>query len=123
MSYIACIQDQPDYIRVTLSGSFDSQEELFDFAALLVRMGEEYSKTRALVDRRRLNDKTDLMDVYRLSESDLTVRSAMKGVRIACLAADHNLEHLRSFETVMPNRSLIYRVFTDEDEAVDWLTA
>lgn len=121
MPYKASFQYQGTYLKVTLSGSLESTEELFDYAQLLVRMGEEYQTRRALVDKRKLEDKTDLMDAYQLSESKLTADSAMKGVRIACLADSTNLEHLTAYETVMQNRSLNYKIFTDEDLATAWL--
>ena len=121
MPYFTSLQYLNGYLRVTVTGTLESVEELFNYARLLAKEGEEHQTTRALVDERKLVDHTDLMDAYILSESDFTADMAMRGVRVACLAGPENLEQTMAFETVMQNRSLNYRVFTDEDTATAWL--
>jgi hypothetical protein len=123
MPYTIAIQHLDSYIRVTTSGTIDSFEELFEYAALLVQKGEEYHTTRAFLDERNLVDHCDVMDAYALSESDITAESAMKGVRIATLIAPENMEHSTAFETIVRNRSLNFKIFTDEKKAIAWLTA
>ncbi|MCJ2165745.1 MULTISPECIES: hypothetical protein [unclassified Pseudodesulfovibrio] len=123
MSYTATIQYFDNYIRVTTSGSIDSIEELFEYAALLAQKGEEYATTRALLDERTLVNRTDVMDAYTLSESNITAESAMKGVRIASLITPESMELGTVFETILRNRSLNFKIFTDEKKAIAWLTA
>jgi hypothetical protein len=97
-------------------------EDMADFAELLGRLSEEYGLYRALLDETRLRKHLDVLDAYRLAEADISTRAAAKGVRMACLPNPQDAEFARNMETIMHNRSVSYRVFSDPDEAVAWLT-
>ena len=122
MPYTACIQPEETYLKISISGTMDTFEELFDFAELLNRLGLEYGITRALLDQRRLRKHLDGLDFYRLAESDLTADAAARGVRLACLPNPQDCALARNVETLLHNRSVSYRVFADGKEAVAWLT-
>ena len=122
MSYTACIQPMETYLKVTVSGTMECLEDLADFADLLRKLSDEYSLKWALLDERNLRKHLDILDVYNLAEADITADAAARGVRMACLPHPEDLEFARNMETIMHNRSISYRVFTDPDTAKAWLT-
>jgi hypothetical protein len=75
-----------------------------------------------LLDEKRLTKHLDILDAYRLAEADITAKAATHGVRIACMPNPDDMEYARNLETILHNRSVSYRVFSDQDEAVAWLT-
>jgi hypothetical protein len=110
------------YLKIIVSGAMESFDDLAGFAELLRRLSDEYGLHRALLDQRRLHMRLDTLDVYRLAESEVSAEAAVRGVRIACLPNSEDSGFARNMETIMHNRSISYRVFADEDEAVAWLT-
>ncbi|WP_338669180.1 hypothetical protein [Pseudodesulfovibrio methanolicus] len=110
------------YLKISVSGTMESMEDMADFAELLDRLSEEYGLYRALLDETRLRKHLDVLDAYRLAEADISTRAAAKGVRMACLPSPQGAEFARNMETILHNRSVSYRVFSDPDEAVAWLT-
>jgi hypothetical protein len=110
------------YLKVTVSGTMECLEDLADFADLLRKLSDEYSLKWALLDERNLRKHLDILDVYNLAEADITADAAARGVRMACLPHPEDLEFARNMETIMHNRSISYRVFTDPDTAKAWLT-
>ncbi|OIQ50317.1 hypothetical protein BerOc1_02248 [Pseudodesulfovibrio hydrargyri] len=122
MNYTACIQPMGTYLKVTVSGTMESLEDLTDFADLLRKLSDEYGLNWALLDERRLRKHFDILDAYNLAEADITAEAAARGVRMACLPHPEDLEFARNIETIMHNRSISYRVFTDQKDAEAWLT-
>ncbi|MEZ7198894.1 hypothetical protein [Pseudodesulfovibrio karagichevae] len=122
MNYTACIQPMETYLKITVSGTMESLEDMADFAELLSRMGEEYGLRWMLLDEKRLKKHLDVLDAYRLAEADITMQAAIRGVRIACMPNPEDIEFARNMETILHNRSISYRIFGDEDEAAAWLT-
>ncbi|MGE4421804.1 MAG: hypothetical protein AB7D39_05865 [Pseudodesulfovibrio sp.] len=122
MNYTACIQPMETYLKITVSGTMESLEDMADFAELLSRMGDEYGLHWMLLDEKRLKKYLDVLDAYRLAEADITAQAATRGVRMACLPNPEDIEFARNMETILHNRSVSYRVFENKDEAVAWLT-
>jgi len=110
------------YLKISVSGTMESLEEMADFAELLGRLSEEYGLYRALIDERQLLKHLDVFDAYRMAEADISTRAAAKGVRIACLPNPQDAKFARNMETILHNRSISYQGFSDPDEAVAWLT-
>lgn len=78
----------------------------------------EKELTGALLDCRGLSAKLTIIDEYTLGSK--VAECSFPRVRIAALV---NEEWLKPFsELVSTNRSGWYRVFADEDQAVDWLS-
>jgi hypothetical protein len=110
------------YLKVTVSGTMESLDDLADFANLLRKLGGEYGLNWVLLDERKLRRPLDILDIYHLAEADITLEAATRGVRMACLPHPEDMEFAKNMETVLHNRSVSYRIFTDEQEAEAWLT-
>ncbi|WP_319582355.1 hypothetical protein [uncultured Pseudodesulfovibrio sp.] len=122
MNYTACIQPMKTYLKVTVNGTMESFEDMADFADLLRKLSEEYDLNWALLDQRKLRRNLDVLDIYTLAEDDITAKAAARGVRVACLPSPEDREFAESMETILHNRSVSYRVFSDPNDAVAWLT-
>ena len=122
MNYTACIQPLETYLKVTVSGTMESFEDLADFADLLRKLSDEYSQNWLLLDERKLRRHLDVLDIYSLAEADISTQAAVRGIRMACLPHPEDAEFAKNIETIMQNRSISYRVFSDPDEAEAWLT-
>jgi hypothetical protein len=110
------------YLKVTISGTMESLEDLTDFVELLRKLGNEYGLNWILLDERKLRRHLDVLDIYHLAEADIAVEAAARGVRLASLPHPEELQLARNIETILHNRSISYRVFNDEAEAEAWLT-
>jgi len=122
MTYTACIQPMETYLKVTVSGTMESFEDLTGFAELLRKLSEEYALNWVLLDERNLRRHLDVLDIYTFAETDISAEAAVRGVRLASLPHPKDMEFARNIETILHNRSVSYRVFSDPDEAKAWLT-
>jgi hypothetical protein len=78
--------------------------------------------TRFLMDERGLELRLESHDIIEVANrlDERNIQSL--GGRSACLCSPHFLERYKACETVYRNRSLSYRVFLREEDAVAWLT-
>jgi len=83
---------------------------------------QEHACRRILVDAREAVVRLSLLDLYELGESaSRLMLGAVDGVALVVPA--ESLQPDRFFERVCQNRGLKLQVFTDLDEAVQWLKA
>lgn len=122
MPYTIHAQPIDNYIKITVSGTMESARELSDFAGMLAEMGEQFGLSRVLLDESDLKKHLELLDIYQVAESDVTEKAAVRGVRMACIPNPENAKLMKGMETIMHNRSVSYKIFTDKDEATAWLT-
>jgi len=122
MPYTACIQHLDTHLEISIRGTLATEEELADFVELLTRMSIDYNTTRGLLDGRFLKKELDVLAIYKMAESEPVAQAAIRGVRLACLPNPEQMDYSTTMETLLHNRSVEYRVFTDRDEAVAWLT-
>lgn len=114
---------QDDVVLLTVTGVTRTVTDLLQYGEYVDRICAEHARKRVLMDERDLVMDEDTLTAYDFSESDNIVALATSGIRIACLSSVDNLEMNSSYETYMQNRSLNFRVFTDRDEAMEWLRA
>jgi len=109
------------YLLVVSHGNLDSVEEVRKYVVLLRKQALVNRAKRLLLDERNLKDHQDMMDAYVLSESEEIVTTALQGIRLACISHPANYELNRSYETLFLNRSLMFKAFLNEAEAIEWL--
>lgn len=112
-------QDQDDVLLVRLSGQFPrellrQQRNLFQ---PLIDACHAHERKKAIVDARELQTDFDTMEIFELGESAVTL--TRHGLRVALVARQNMLDRL--FEDVAFNRGGVIGVFTDMDEARDWV--
>jgi hypothetical protein len=108
----------PDHLRVTVEGDVESVGEVTgyteDFRVQATRLGLR----RVLIDYTKARFHLDYHDMRELAEIGVQNDFPLYGLRIAVVCLPESLDRHRLFETIAANRSISYRVFSDEDEAM-----
>jgi len=121
MSLKTTLDIRKDYLLIRASGVFLSGDEVEQYAHFLLGSVETEDVNRVLLNEQQLIDKTDPLDASYIGNSEKMVKLTMRGVRIACLFNPKYADQARAYETALQNRSISYRNFISEDEALDWL--
>ncbi|QGY39445.1 hypothetical protein GM415_04690 [Pseudodesulfovibrio cashew] len=111
------------YIRITTTGTMVSREEAQAYGDFIFDLAQQRGTKLILLDERGMVDEEDALDAYEVSESETLAEMGMAGFRIALVSAPANLAINRTWETIMQNRSINLRVFSDMESATDWLTS
>lgn len=111
------------YLRVTSRGTLATVEEVEQYVDYLRCEALKHNTKRVLIDERKLMDQQDTLDAYDVSESNSTSLTALAGIKISCVCHPENYDLNKTYETFFLNRSLIFRVFLAEKEAIDWLVS
>lgn len=111
------------YLHVTTTGTFLTVEEVEDYVNSLRTQALRHDTKKVLIDERGLMDHQDTHDAYEISESEAAAMAALAGMRLSCICHPDNYELNKMYETLLLNRSLIFKVFLREDEALAWLKA
>lgn len=96
-------------------------DNLGEYVSIVMNFGREFGMNRVLLDERELSNELDTFEAYRAGESEDVVEVARGGYRFACVPDPANKSQNQSFETMMMNRSVSYRVFDTMAEAEAWL--
>jgi len=114
------VQQKEGYLLFKLTGSFDSSDEVVDFATSMIRIVLENQCLRVVLDEHELQINFDQFDAYSFAEK-LTETAPRIGIRIGTIRSDESQDYYRWLETTLRNRSVNYRIFADESEAVRWV--
>lgn len=109
------------YLRVTLVGSLATASEVIMMGDAIRRKCRDNGLRRALVDEMALAGTHDCITVHEVSESKEAELFAMAGIRVAVVGTADRLHEYHLYETFLNNRSLVYKAFLDEEEALQWL--
>lgn len=109
------------YLFIVTIGSMKNAEEIIENAEFIEKELSKHSLRRALLDQRKMVDEEDVLDATMVADSPVMERMAMNGTRLACLSTTRNMEINRAFETILRNRSVLFKAFDDEAEAEAWL--
>ncbi|WP_281761270.1 hypothetical protein [Pseudodesulfovibrio nedwellii] len=110
-----------DHLIAIVSGVVNSFEDLSAMAHGVVEMTSEHWSKKALVDFRTVSMNIDFLSAQTLANDLEDEGVQLFGIRLACLYTHENIDIYRVFETAHQNRSLNFKIFEHEDEAVDWL--
>jgi len=117
------VENVGDYLRMKSSGTLDSVEEVELYMDTIRLAALSKGVKKVLLDERNLMQMQDAHEAYELSESEATRLTALAGIRLSSVCNPDNYDLNKTYETFLMNRSLIFKVFLDEQEAIDWLIA
>lgn len=109
------------FMRVVAHGTIDSFEEMIAFITPHIGRAIKEKVTRVLLDERKLAVHMNYGDMVALGDYFDGKGVRRLGFRAAVLVSEITPEFHWGYETVAVNRSLAYKPFTDEKEALDWL--
>lgn len=121
MSFDLLFEIRDGYIVGVVTGVIDTPEMLLRKVRTMVHKGLDSNLTRFLMDERGLEMNLEQHDIIQVANQLEKRNIQALGGRSACLCKPESTELYRACETVYHNRSLSYRVFEREEDAVAWL--
>ncbi|WP_319581989.1 hypothetical protein [uncultured Pseudodesulfovibrio sp.] len=121
MAFDLTFEIRDGYIVGLVIGLIDTPEALLHKIRTMVHKGLDSNMTRFLMDERGLDLRLEAHDIIKVANrlEERNVQSL--GGRSACLCKPASFDLYRACETIYHNRSLSYKVFGDEADAVAWL--
>lgn len=119
ITYEAIQED--DYIRIVTSGVLKTLSELIEYGTFMYEQAMATGMPRILLDEENLEDAADAKTIYEWCEHEVVAKTATAGIRIAGVCSSDNYECNKLYETMLQNRSYVFKVFDSEKEALAWL--
>ena len=120
MPYHIDIRPKDGYLLFTVSGTLESEEDALHYLDTVVTFALKEGQYRVLVDERKSSKKMDQHDCV-LYADQWTSNNPPSGIRVAAVYSPSEAQKYHWVETILQNRSIMCRVFTDMNEARDWL--
>lgn len=121
MSFELLFETRNGYIVGVVTGVIATPEDLLRKVRTMIHKGLDSNVTRFLMDERGAELRLESHDIIEVA-NQLDERNIQTlGGRSACLCDPRFMECYKACETVYGNRSLSYRVFEREEDAVAWL--
>lgn len=121
MSYAITINNNNSYLAVNIAGTMESLVELHLFTQELNDISKQYSCTKFLIDATRMKYVMSVFDIVIWGDSLVTLGFPRLGYKFASVRSRSSINQGRVIETILSNRSITYRAFTDSFIAADWL--
>lgn len=119
MSVELQIEETPNYLAVKFTGA-GSPEDVWRRYELIAERCKRANKNKLFLDFTEAYVETSLTDKYILGEqAQIFVR--YKVIKSAAVARPEQIDHERFGEMVARNRLLNGRVFTNAEDAKEWL--
>jgi hypothetical protein len=113
------IEMEDDALYVTASGFDESLEEVTAYGQAVIDACKKHQCRKVLSDERDLEYRLNTVDTYELAT--YYAERVPDIIKVAVVCAPESYENGEFWETVVRNRALTFRVFTDMDEARTWL--
>lgn len=123
MSFDLQFKESDGVLAVICHGAIYTLDGVFKkVGAAIVKMSETKAK-RVLVDDRNLVMSLDALDVNRLADRLESAKFQMLGIRLGCLCRPEDVSTYKMIETAYRNRSINFRLFDNEQAALEWLVS
>ena len=115
------LKDERGYLLITVSGSPDCTEEMFQYIDSIFREIKHRGYPSVLVDESQANLRFEILNaVFKKKIPSLDV-DFMQIVHIAIISASHSLELYKFFEGVLANRHFHFKAFDNFSRGEEWL--
>lgn len=121
MAFSLKILPQEGYLLTRLTGSLSGYDEVLAYIRNSLAGAEEYGTRHILLDEREAVIDVEYIDIISLLDAMDDPERPRRGYRVAALCLPQHTELHTLFETAAFNRSIVYQVFTDKEEALAWL--
>jgi hypothetical protein len=112
--------EEAGFLRMTLLGDFSNNlPDAVDDYARLIALRRASGHARFLIDARAVQARMSIPMTFEFTT--MVCPEEPEAVRIAGLDLPEHLVQGRFFENLMQSRGRVYRLFTSEAEAVEWL--
>ncbi|HKI80829.1 MAG TPA: hypothetical protein VKA04_04220 [Pseudodesulfovibrio sp.] len=121
MSFDLSFEIRDGYIVGVVTGVIDTPEQLLRKIRTMLHKALDSNMNRFLMDERGLELHLEAHDIIQVANRLEYRNVQFLGGRSACLCNPGFVEQYRACETAYHNRSLSYKVFEREADAVAWL--
>ena len=118
MTYAVYSIADDEYILLEYTGEVTREEHETGRRHAIQKL-TEHGWRRLLVDARRIAAQMSVVDDFEFTVDNVAIHPPL--VNIAVVHRSDEAERFRFIEDVAVNRGLNLKVFTDSDEAIDWL--
>lgn len=122
MPYIQIFTKKSGYLQCVTDGTISDVETFLQWVVAVIDKARETDRSRMLFDNRTLKLSLTPLEVITFAQHLEGMEAARLGFRMASISCPGNLEVSRLIETVIVNRSGSYKVFHNQEEALEWLT-
>ena len=121
MAFSMTFENRDGYILCRTTGEVWTIDDALQRSQALMHKSLDTGLTRFLMDDRQLCLTLEAHDVFQVAQWLDRQNAQTLGGRLAVLANPEYEASFRLCETIYQNRSISYRVFTDEESALAWL--
>lgn len=123
MSFSLSFIDDADWLVAVTKGEISSLDALVERLGRVFERASAFGRKRVLLYDRDLDVRVDALDIATAAALHEEQGVSRLGMRLACVCAPGCRPVCSVIETMLRNRSISYRLFAEEDEAVAWLSA
>ena len=117
----ASVIEKDDYLIVTEVGERTSLQEIVKDVKTVYEAAKGYDKRYILADFSRVNNAVPLTDAFNIVKIFENKFPELSQLTISYVANENNLNLIKFWEYVSNQRGFEIKVFTDFDEAEEWL--
>jgi len=119
LAFSYSIKMTPDFMLVTAEGVLNDSEQMTTYFKEVLQSVSDNKITKLLLDERNTYRSLTVLDAYRTGK--LFIDETSPRLKSAMVCSEENQVHDGFFETVVRNRSINFKLFTDIGTAVEWL--
>jgi len=123
MSFSLSFIDDADWLVAVTKGEISSLDALVERLGRVFERASAFGRKRVLLYDRDLDVRVDALDIATAAALHEEQGVSRLGMRLACVCAPDCRPVCSIIETMLRNRSISYRLFAEEDDAVAWLSA
>ena len=121
MSYQLSYRKAPDYLHIEAAG-IRTVENFIAISTELLTKTEEHGYKKVLLDMRGVTGGLRIVDLYKVETKHLSQLWRTTGrPQVVVIDWEDNRKRFEFMETVAVNNGVNTRMFTDVDEATEWL--
>lgn len=123
MPFTQIATDKDDYMIFIGDGSIRNAEEFFEWCATSIKKAQECGHSRLLYDNRTLQLDLSQHDIMTVGDLLLEMGVPSLGLRFAVLSSVNTAAASQGVDTAFANRSVTYKRFDSQKDALKWLLA
>lgn len=121
MPFTLVFIDKHDHLLLIGDGCLRNEEEYLDWCVISVKKAKELNHNRLLFDNRTLSLELTQYEALEVADRLVEMGSQKLGFRVAVLSCKKTMDIAQFVETSFINRSLVYKSFDSQEEALKWL--
>jgi len=111
------------YTLAKCQGKRNKLLQVIENAGIIFRQTEAHKDTLLMIDYRKVDFAFPMNDAFNLAKMFELMLSDYQHIKMVVICAEHNLNFGAFWKEISQKRGFNFNVFTDEEEAEQWLMA